>query len=146
MELSPSWEVLCRLARQDFRPVIPPSEHVMIARTSKGLHEPEEYSPLLQTPFRYQNGSHDVSYCSFFEFSARRHPSILIYHRVKSSDTTEISVRLRGIISKNNVRYFLVLKFNPPKVIVCLHGSTQNYQCDTVVSMQNLRCRLPHNT
>jgi len=58
----------------------------------------------------------------------------------------EISVRLRGIISNNNVRHFLVFKFKPPKIIVCPHGSTLNYQCDIVVIMQSLGCRLPHNT
>jgi hypothetical protein len=51
-----------------------------------------------------------------------------------------------GIIFKNTVMYFMVFKFRPPKIIARPHRSTLNCQCDAVVSMQSLRCRLPHNT
>jgi hypothetical protein len=46
-------------------------------------------------------------------------PCVLIYHTVKTSDTTRVSVRLRGIISKNTVIYFPVFKFKPPKKTNC---------------------------
>jgi hypothetical protein len=91
--------------------------------------------------FRYQNGRHDVLCCFFFESSARWRPCVLLHHWVKSSHTTEISVRLRGIVSKNTIMYFMLFKFNPPKIIVRSHGSTLNCLFDTVVNMQSLQCR-----
>jgi hypothetical protein len=96
--------------------------------------------------FRYQNGRHDLLCCSFFEFSARRHPFVLIYHTVISSRYYVNFNQATGIISKNIVMYFMLFKFNPPKSNFRLHESPLNCPCDTVVSMQSLLCRLPHNT